>query len=211
MIVIMTVIRSFGDAEDATMIDIIRVIILIIFMMIVIIVIAFIILIIIVIINCHHHHHLFLHFYIHFKCGVRHMIVIMTVIRSFGNAQDATMIVIIRVIILIIFMIVIIVITFIIVIMVAIIIIIYFFYLSSIYMSNVALGTLGNAEDATMIVIMTVIRSFGNAEDATMIVIIGSHHPYHLHDDCHHRHHLHHRHHDCHHIISFFYTFQMWL
>ena len=35
-----------------------------------------------------------------------------------------------------------------------------------------ALGTVGNAEDATMIVIMTVIRSFGNAEDATMIVII---------------------------------------
>ena len=31
---------------------------------------------------------------------------------------------------------------------------------------------LGNAEDATMIVIMTVIRSFGNAEDATMIVVI---------------------------------------
>ena len=30
----------------------------------------------------------------------------------------------------------------------------------------------GNAEDATMIVIMTVIRSFGNAEDATMIVVI---------------------------------------
>ena len=72
---------------------------------------------------------------------------------TFGNAEDATMIVIIRVIILIIFMmIVIIVITFIIVIMI--IIIISFFYLSSIYISNVALGTLGNAENATMIVIM---------------------------------------------------------
>ena len=75
----------------------------------------------------------------------------MTVIRSFGNAEDATMIVITRVIILIILMIiVIIVIAFIIVIM-SVIIIIPFFYLSS----YVALGTLGNAENATMMVIMT--------------------------------------------------------
>ena len=50
MIVIMTVIRSFGNAEDATMIVIIRVITLIIFIMIVIIVIDFIIVIMIVMI-----------------------------------------------------------------------------------------------------------------------------------------------------------------
>ena len=54
-----------------------------------------------------------------------------------------------------------------------IVIIISFFY-SIFYfcISKLALGTLGNAEGATMIVIITVIRSFGNAEDATMIVII---------------------------------------
>ena len=117
------------------------------------------------------------------------MIVIMTVIRSFGNAEDATMIIIIRVIILILMMIVIIVIAFIIVIMI-------FFYLSSIYISKAVLGILGNAEDATMIVIMTVIRSFGNAE-ATI-----SHHPSHIHDGCHHSHRLHHRHHEF--LLSFF-------
>ena len=50
MIVIMTVIRSFANAEDATLMGIIRVIILIIFMMIVIIVTTFIIVIMIVII-----------------------------------------------------------------------------------------------------------------------------------------------------------------
>ena len=50
MIVIMTVIGSFGKSKDATMIVIMRVIILIIFMMIVITVIAFIIVIVIVII-----------------------------------------------------------------------------------------------------------------------------------------------------------------
>ena len=63
MIVIMTVIRSFGNAEDATMIVVIRVIILIIFMMIVIIVITFIIVIMIVITSS---------LSIHFKCGFRH-------------------------------------------------------------------------------------------------------------------------------------------
>ena len=65
MIVIITVIRSFGNAEDATMIVIIRVVILIIFMMIVIIVIAFIVVIMIVIIIPSLSS-------IHFKCGVRH-------------------------------------------------------------------------------------------------------------------------------------------
>ena len=65
MIVIMTVIRSFGTAEGATMIVIIRVITLIIFMMIVITVIAFIIVIMIVIIISSLS-------FIHFKCGVRH-------------------------------------------------------------------------------------------------------------------------------------------
>ena len=46
------------------------------------------------------------------------------------------------------------------------------FFYTSVYISNVGLGILGNAEDATMIVIMTVMCSFGNAEGATMIVII---------------------------------------
>ena len=80
------------------------------------------------------------------------MIVIMTVIRSFGIAEDATMIVIIRVIILIIFMmIVIIVIAFIIVIMI-------FFCLSSIYISNVALGILGDAESSAALVMQRMPR-----------------------------------------------------
>ena len=80
------------------------------------------------------------------------MIVIMTVIRSFGNAEDATMIVIIRVIILIIFMmIVIIVIAFIIVIMI-------FFCLSSIYISIVALGILCNAESSAALVMQRMPR-----------------------------------------------------
>ena len=60
MIVIMTVIRSFGNAKDAAMIVIIRVIILIIFMMLVIIVIALIVIIISSLPS------------IHFKFGVRH-------------------------------------------------------------------------------------------------------------------------------------------
>ena len=55
------------------------------------------------------------------------MRVIMTVIHSFGTAEDVTMIVIIRVIILIIFMMIVI------IVMIVIIIIISFFYLSSIY------------------------------------------------------------------------------
>ena len=104
MIVIMTVICSFGNAEDVTMIVIIRVVILIIFMMIVIIVIAFIIVIMIVIIISSLS-------FIHFKCGVRrpwscrgyYDDSYQTVIRSFGTAEDATTIVLIRVVILIIF------------------------------------------------------------------------------------------------------------
>ena len=45
-------------------------------------------------------------------------------------------------------------------------------HLFLLYTSNVALGTLSNAEDAAMIVIMTIIRSFGNAKDVRMIVLI---------------------------------------
>ena len=71
------------------------------------------------------------------------MIVIMPVIGSFGNAEDATMIVIMSVAILIIYMMIVItVITFIIVIMI--VILISFFYTFQLW----CLGTLGNAEDA---------------------------------------------------------------
>ena len=65
------------------------------------------------------------------------MIVIMPVIGRFGNAEDATMIVIMRATILIIFMMIVITIITFIGIMVVIII--------SFYISNVALGTIGNA------------------------------------------------------------------
>ena len=71
-------------------------------------------------------------------------------------------------------------------------------------MSNVALGTIGNAEDAVMILLMTVVIYDDSCHDGRGCYddgCPGSSHPYHLHDDCHHSHRLHHRRRDCYHHL----------